>query len=318
MVHRPFFCSCMKGTSLQLMRWFLPVVLSLGTISVTGQLAAAVLQSDKTDPGGRTDPEVMHIGIVDSLVKDLSPGRKEIVDTDFPILVKDFTGFKSRVLQGGDPFAAARKLASGKWHLGVFQGVEFAWAQAGDPKLRPLLVAINKEPTNHALLVTKKDSSLKGFADLKGKSVYLLKSRAHCRLFADKGAGGDAKSFFGKLTRTSAAEDALDDVLRGKVQAAVVDVTALELYKLVNPGRFERLKVLAKSEPFPPTVVAYYQGGLSDAVLRKFRAGMQKANESDKGKDAMSSVRITAFEAVPADFPKMLANIAKAYPAPGK
>jgi hypothetical protein len=64
--------------------------------------------------------------------------------------------------------------------------------------------------------------------------------------------------------------------------------------------------------------VAYYQGILGEGVLRKFRAGMVKANESEKGREAMTSVRITAFAPVPGDFPELLRTIAKAYPPTGK
>jgi len=153
-------------------------------------------------------------------------------------------------------------------------------------------------------------------ADLKGQKVYVLKSREACRLFAEKGAGGNPSVFFGKLIPARIPEDALDDVLRGKVQAAIVDSAALEIYKEVNPGRYDRLRVAARSEPFPPTVVAYYEGALNDQELRQFRTGMMKANESEKGREAMSSVSITAFQAVPANLPEVLREIAKAYPPP--
>jgi hypothetical protein len=264
------------------------------------------------------DPEILHIGLVDALVKDLSPGRKSLLAKDFPDLVLEFTGLKSQTIQGDGPFDAARKLAEGKWHLTVLPGVEFAWAQAKDPKLRPLLLAINQQRAVHALLVAKKDSPLTGFADLKGKAVHLLKSREHCQLFTDKSAGGKPQEFFGKVVPAKNVEDALDNVLRGKVQAAVVDNVDLDVYKSIHPGRYDRVKVLAKSEPFPATVIAYYQGALSEGILKKLRAGMLKANESEKGKEAMADVRITAFEAVPEDFSQLLSSIAKAYPAPAK
>src|SRR5437762_4959654 len=91
------------------------------------------------------DPDIIQVGIVDSLVKDLSPGKRKLLDSEFPNLMEEFTELKSAVLQGGDPFTAVKKLADGKWHLGVFQGVEFAWAQAKDAKLQPLMIAIGRE-----------------------------------------------------------------------------------------------------------------------------------------------------------------------------
>jgi ABC-type phosphate/phosphonate transport system substrate-binding protein len=292
---------------LQLARWLITALWMLGL----GLFMPVAF------PGQADEPAVLHIGLVDSLVKDLAPGRRDLIDHDFPALVRDFTGLKSKVFQGGSPFTADKKLAQGQWHLAVLQGVEFAWVQAQDAKLRPLLVAINRQRYLHALLVAKKDSPAKGFADLKGKAVYVQPGREHCRLFADKGAGGNASTVF-KVTPAKNVEMALDDVLRSKLAAAVVDENALELYKQVNPGRFGHLKVLAKSEAFPPMVIAYRQGALGPGTLDKLRTGMLRANDSEKGREAMSSARITAFEPVPADFPKRLQAIAKAYPPPSK
>lgn len=264
------------------------------------------------------DRDIIPIGMVDSLVKDLSVGKQKIIDADFPGMVKEFTGLNVKVLQGGDPPAAVQKLGDGQWRLGVLQGVEFAWAQAKDAKLTPLMIAVGGQKTIHALLIGKKDGAAKGFDDLKGKAVAILQSREHCRLFADKNSGGSAKKHFGKITYTGNSESALDDILRGKVQAVVADNTALENYKSIKPGGYNRLKVLAQSEQFPATTIAYREGGLSSAVLDKFKEGMLRANDTAKGRDLMANFDITAFVAPPTDYQEQLSAILKAYPAPTK
>lgn len=269
-------------------------------------------------PVAAQDPDVIKIGIADSLIKDLTPGKQKLLQTEFPDLVKDFTGFTSEVAQGDGPLSAAKKLAAAEWHLGVFQGVEFAWAQSKDMKLQPLTVAVTRQKAIQALLVALKDSPFTGFADLKGKDVHVLTAREHCRLFTDKGAGGNAEQFFGKLLPTNNTEEALDNILRGKVQAAIVDNSALESYEELQPGRFKRLKVVTKSESFPPAVIASYQGVLSQQLLSKFRDGMLQANQTEKGRDAMANFRIASFEVVPPDYQRQLDEIVKAYPAPAK
>lgn len=266
-------------------------------------------------PAAGQEPDVIHVGIVESLIKDLSPGKRKIIDSEFPDLVKDFTGFKSDVEQGGDAFAAAKKLADGKLHLAVLQGVEFSWVQAQDEKLKPLMLVVDRQKTLHALVVVKKDSSAASLEDLKGKELAVLDAKEHCRLFLDKNAGGAAKKFFGKATDGSSAEKMLDDVLRGKIAAAVVDNPSLETYKDINPGRFERLKVIAKSETFPTAVLVFREGGLSEKVQIRFREGMLKANQTDKGREAMANFRVTAFETVSPDYMKLVAEIRKTYPA---
>ena len=167
--------------------------------------------------------------------------------------------------------------------------------------------------------MVKKDSPLTGFADLKGKDVNILgNAKAHCRLFANKGAQGDAKSFFGKLIRSGSSESALDDVLQNNVQAAIVDNIALESYKELNPGRFKGLKVLVQSEVFPTGVIAYHQGSISDRTLEAFRQGLLKANSNDKGRETMATFQISSLEAVPAEYQQQVTDILKAYPAEGK
>ncbi|MBI3410515.1 MAG: PhnD/SsuA/transferrin family substrate-binding protein [Planctomycetes bacterium] len=266
-------------------------------------------------PVAADDPEVFRIGMVDSLIKDLSQGKKELLDTDFPDLVKEFTAFKSELSKGGNSFDAAKSLAAGKWQLGVMPGVAFAWIHGDNPKLKPLLVAINREPVLQALLVVRDDSAIKAFSDLKGKEVAVLKACEHCRLFADKSAQGDAKKFFGKVHGSAGVEDTLDNIWRGKLTAAIVDNAAMSRYKDLQPFRFEKLKIVAKSEPFPATVIVYHEGGLSEAALKKFREGMLKANDTRRGRNAMAYVNVTAFQAVPADYEEQLRSIAKAYPA---
>src|SRR5262249_19990172 len=149
----------------------------------------------------------------DSMVETLTPSRRKLLDDEFPMLMRDFTGLKSKVIQGGDPLTAGQKFAAGQWQLALFQGVEFAWAQAKDPKLQPLLLAINRKKELRALLVVKKDSAAKGVADLEGKDAQVQRGKVHCQLFADKQTKGDAKKFFGKFTVGASVEDALDDVV---------------------------------------------------------------------------------------------------------
>ncbi len=259
------------------------------------------------------DPDVLAFGIVDSLVEDISKGQREFLVKEFNTLVKDFTMLNSSVTLGGTPLDAGKNLESGKWHLGIFQGVEFARAQAKYPKLKPLMIATYKDPKIFALLITKKESTATGFGDFKGKNVARLSSREHCRLFADKGAQGKADEFF-KMTTSRNVEEILDGVFQGKFDAAIVDNAGFKFYEEIQPGRFAKLKILAQSDLFPAAVLGYYEGIVSDKTLGQLREGMLKANKSESGKEIMANFRITTFDPVPADYQQALTNILKAYP----
>jgi ABC-type phosphate/phosphonate transport system substrate-binding protein len=263
-----------------------------------------------------TEPEIVRIGIMGSIAQGNSPRLQQALAPEFGKLVRQFTGLKSVTLQGLDPFTAARQLETGKWHLGIFQGVEFAWVRARYRDLEPLMIVAFEEGDLRAALVVKKDRDFKSFEDLKGKSVCVLQAKLHCRLFADKAARGRAQDLFGKVYQALSGEDALDNVLRGKYDAAIVDTPILKLYKDVAPGRYKHLRVLAQSEVFPPAAAVYRKGALDEPLLKTLRAGMLKANQNEEGREAMNTFQIKGFRPVPADYEQALSDIRKAYPPP--
>jgi ABC-type phosphate/phosphonate transport system substrate-binding protein len=124
------------------------------------------------------------------------------------------------------------------------------------------------------------------------------------------------EKFFSKVTRPENAEAALDALCDDEVQCAVVENVSLETYKLVKAGPFRRLRLLQQSEVFPPGAIAYFEGKVSTDLLNRFKAGMLKANNSERAKEMMATFKITAFETVPANYDEMLANTRKLYPAP--
>src|SRR5262249_22442436 len=148
-----------------------------------------------------------------------------------------------------------------KAQLGLFSGIEFAWAKCKHPKLQPLVIAVNERPFVRACMVVRKDSPTVCVADLKGKACALPKgSRPHCRLFLQNRCQqcGDAPAkYFAQLATPGNVEDALDDVVDGVADAAVVDELALECFKTLKPARHGRLKVLQQSEDFPTGVIAF-------------------------------------------------------------
>jgi ABC-type phosphate/phosphonate transport system substrate-binding protein len=265
-------------------------------------------------------PDTVRIGLAQSLFRDVPAPVVAMLGAPFRSLMRAQTGLDGKLLTVPTYADLGRQLHEDKVHLGVFHGVEFAWAQEQYKDLRPLCIAVNRERDLYAYLVTRQDGPVHTFSDLKGKAVALpLRSREHCRLFLEHEcarAGQAPAEFLGQVTRQANVEAALDDVLRGKVQAAVVDGVSLDCYRQVKPGCHARLRVLAKSDRFPAAVIAYHQGALDPATLNRFKAGMVSANQTERGRDLMNLWKLTAFEAVPADYGRELADILKSYPAP--
>jgi len=275
---------------------------------------ASALASEEPAAGSVT----VRIGLVRSLFRDVPEPMVQLMMQPFNSLMKAQTGLNGKLIPCNDSFELGQQLHDGKIELGVFHGFEFAWAQQKYADLRPLCIAINRRRHLTANIVVRNDSEAVGIADLKDKVVGLPRySLEQCRLFLDRTcreSGAEPSHFFKKIATPANVEDALDDVIRGKLQAAVVDGVSLECYEQVKSACFARLKVLKQSAIFPAGVVAYRQGALEASTLTRFREGMIGASRNERGRDLMAMWKLTAFEDVPADYAQTLANIARAYP----
>jgi ABC-type phosphate/phosphonate transport system substrate-binding protein len=283
-------------------------------------LGLALLPDAVPAQEAQAPPAPLKIGLVNSLFRDVPAGMAQIVAPPFQRLMRDQTGLEGEVVFAGDAQDLGKQLNDKQVQLGVFYGFEFAWAQQRYPDLKPLVVAVAKQRTIKAYLVVRNDSTAVSLADLKGKAVSVpRRSREYTHLFLDRELakmGTDQKDFFATVVHHPSIEDALDDILRDKVQAALVDAIALENYEQVKPGCYVRLKVLAQSESFPPGVVAYRDGALDTSTLSRFKDGMIAANQTVRGKELMALFKLAAFETVPSDLNQTLDNILKVYPPP--
>jgi ABC-type phosphate/phosphonate transport system substrate-binding protein len=271
--------------------------------------------------GGGDAP--LRIGIPETFFHDMSKALIRESTDPFADVLRETTGLRGEPVTDGDPFTVAQNLEAGKFQLGVLHGFEYAWIRDKHPDLVPLMIAVRTGQDQRAYLVVRKDDPAAAFAALKGKDLSVPKrTKAHCRLYVERmcqreGARG-IEDFFGRIVRSPDIESALDDLARGKGPAVLIDAGGLDFYKDLRPGVFARLKVLAQSDTFPPLVLAYKKGALSDATLTRIREGLPAAAKTGSGRDMMKLWRITAFEPVPPDFGKTLAASLKAYPAPEK
>jgi ABC-type phosphate/phosphonate transport system substrate-binding protein len=265
-------------------------------------------------------PGDVRIGLVSSLFRDTPESLIQLMTKPLKSLMESQTGMSGTLAAGGDASHLGKQLQDDRFQLAVFHGVEFAWVRQKHPELKPLVVAIRDGRPMHAILMVRDDSGIASVADLTGKSLAVCRQcREHCRLFIERrceACGKPYNQLCSKVTTPCDSEDALDDVVDGVVQAAVVDGAALERYKKDKPDRFAKLKAAQRSEPFPPAVIAYKPGVLSEKILERFRDGLINAHKNTKGKQLLNMCRITCFEAVPDDYEQMLVAIAKAYPPP--
>jgi ABC-type phosphate/phosphonate transport system substrate-binding protein len=269
---------------------------------------------------GRSEKsDVLHIGLSSPLGSDTEGPREKAAALMLQAFIKGETGENDEIVCQKGWRDVADKLARGQLQVGVFQGYEFAWAQEQYPGLKPLALALTGPRSLTACVVARRDGEVKQFADLRGQSLSLPNTgQGHLRMFVERESqaqGAELGAFFSKISSPQNVEDCLDGVIDGVVQAAVVDQAALEAYKERNPGRFNQLTEVAKSQPLPPVVVAYCDKVLAEPTVRRFQMGLMESRNKEKGRMMLTLFKLTGFEAAPNDFAEMLAQTRAAYPA---
>lgn len=251
-----------------------------------------------------------------------NPSGKQVKKAAAPFvsLFESATGVAGEAIEGGDAKALAAKLKKGEAQLGVFSGVEFAWAREANPKLEPLLLCVGGSRKVKALLLVRAGSKYKEPGDLAGRVLAApAEPRGHCAIFLDhKCVTGRSmpKEFYKKVLRAADEEEALDEVVDGNAEAAVVDGGAWSSYRESKPGAAKKLRVLLDSGPLPPTVLAYQPGGLDGATVKRIRDGLVGVKGSKGGRQLLEQLRLSAFEKPPDGFDRELAAVAKEFPAP--
>jgi ABC-type phosphate/phosphonate transport system substrate-binding protein len=260
------------------------------------------------------------VGLTATIFPGLSEVLLQAAARPFKALLESATGVSGQIVHGGEAKSLADRLKSDRVQLGVFQGIEFAWARVANPKLEPIVLCVNQQRTLKAYLLVRAGSAFQKPADLRKKTLTLpAETREHCRVFLERKcvpASRTPKTFFKKLATSADVEEALDDVVDGNVQAALVDGLAWASYRKAKAGCARRLRVLLESEPFPCAVIACQKGRFDPDRVQRFRDGLVGARNSARGRQLLDFVRITGFETVGADYERLLTGIVKSYPPP--
>ena len=267
-------------------------------------------------PAAKGDP--VRIGMPRNMFRDIPPAMLNAIARPFKALMESQTGMRGEIEHLSDAFTLARQLEAGTMHLGVFHSFEYAWVREKYPNLHPLVVAVPVHRKLQVCLVVRNDSEAKSLSDLKGCKVALpTGTREYCRLYFERQQACACPSgTFCEITCPECIEDALHAVVDGDAQGAVVDAGALASFERRHPGRFAKLKVISRSEVFPPSVIVYRKDVLNEETLTRFRKGLTGATQTFQGKQLMTLWKLQGFEPIPADYDTQLNAIHKAYPSP--
>jgi ABC-type phosphate/phosphonate transport system substrate-binding protein len=277
-----------------------------------------------TEPSGRgaDAPKMLRIGASGGILFGGSKEKEKGAIDSLKEFIKDETGLNNEIITQKDWKELTEKMMSKELQIGVYQGYEFAWAQTDHTSLKPLVLCVNGSRYPIAYVVASKSLKIPDFAALKGQTLALPDtSRGLSSLFLGRlcqAQGKKPEEFFTKITKPESIEDALDDVVDGNVTATVLDRTALDAYKRRKPGRFQKLAEVSHSEAVLPPIIAYVDGALDKTTLDKFRNGLLKANQQERGQTLLTLFRLTGFDDVPKDFDQVAERTRKAFPSEDK
>ena len=287
------------------------------SVCVGGALALLLACLASVAAAEKPKVNLLRIGSSGAIANKKGDKEKGALET-LEKFIRDETGLENKILPQKTWPELTEKLAKGDLQLGVYEGFEFAWAQAKDQKLKPLALAVNVYRYPVVFAVIKVDNPAPNFAALRGQSISIpTANQGDLNLFVEHethSAGKATGAFFSKVNTEQNPEDALDDVVDGNIQVAVVDRVALEAFKRRKPGRFKQLKEIAHSEPLPPPVIAYYGDALDSTTQEQFAKGLFQANRKEAGQTLLTLFHLTSFEPVPNDLAKVLEATRKNYP----
>jgi len=264
------------------------------------------------------EKDIYKIGIPRSIFRDVPPALLAFAGQPVKELMKTQAGIEGDTVNAPDAMAVARDIDSGKLQLGVFFGHEFAWAKAKYPKLEAIVCTAPRPRELQAFLLVRWDCEAKSLADMRGTKLAIAnKSRDHARMYlAKKQADELGSESFCAIDKCDTVHDAIEKVLAGEADVTVVDSAAWSYFQKVHPGRSKNLRELARSDVFPPTVIAFKSGLIDESVIKSLRDGLLTAHENAKAARLMNLIRIDRFEPIPENYADSLKACLKAYPAP--
>ncbi len=260
----------------------------------------------------------LKIGLVQSMFRDVQPTIVYALARPFRALMERQTGLAGDFDISPDAVAMAKKFHDRKIEIGVLHGFEYAWIKAKNPDLEPLAVAQPQGGIVQALIVVKADSEAKQPGDLEGDSLLIPRgSKGHVFVYLDKLRAGLPKTAMKTVPNNGLTpEEALNAVSNGEHAAALVDAANFAAYKELQPGAARRLKVLARSETFPQSLLLTRKGALANEMLAKLKEGLTGAHKTSQYRPLLMMWNLQGFEGVPSDYGAHLDRCVKNYPMP--
>lgn len=260
----------------------------------------------------------LKVGITKNFFQNFSETIAKLVMQPFPEVVKAQTGLPGEIAMSPDSTELCERMQKGEAHLGVFQSHEFFWACQKYPELKPLMLAVNEKTPLKAYLIVRKDDAGKTVAGMAGKTIAIpTQTRPFAKLWVERRGvipGKSLKDHYAKVMPVADSEEALDNLNGGSIDAVLVEKASWDRYKRIKPGTSDSLAAMLESEQFPSTVIAYFPKAVQPSYVERFKKGMMTADKNPGSSRLLQLVKISSFQAVPADFMKEGESLVQNYP----
>lgn len=164
------------------------------------------------------------------------------------------------------------------------------------PIAAPVIAGYGK-PKFQVYIIVAKDSPIRTFADMKGKSVDFADPLSTTTLYAEyllSGKNDTIRSFFGKSIYSGSHDMTLELVANKMVDIGFIDGHIWDYYKSVFPVLTAKTKIIHRSGDFtiPPVVV---RKGMPEAMKQKLLQVLLTMQKDDEGREILKKLRIEKF-----------------------
>ena len=254
------------------------------------------------------NPKLFRSGFLQSVFSNIDPrdakavmevhGKKIVGELKMNIIDKVvmFTSLKSMM-------DAVRK---GELELVSIPSIEYLRVRETVPLIPAFVGTNNHGQGNNFLLITRKDSGIKSFSDLTGKSLLLppvaIYEPSHLWLEVLLLKEGNMRrdTYFREVKESPKISKAIMAIFFKQADAAIVTRSGLEISQQLNPQVGTQLNVLAESPNLSDFVVCM-NPHTSEGFRKKLSGALTRLNDSKSGKQLyviFQTNGITPFESV--------------------
>jgi len=217
---------------------------------------------------GEAMPKILRVGFLQRQFADLDPrDAKAAIEVQCREISRSLgLGPAPQVTIFSDMQSLSAAVRRGELELVTMPGIEYLKLRKTTPLIPSFVAADNSGLGTRYLIITSKDSGIRSFADLKGKTMLLPSLASHDlgQLWLDvlllKAGKGARDSFFSQVKAPPRMFNAVIGVFLRQADAAVVTRAALDASRQLNPQLEAQLTILVESRNLNDVVLCLIPG----------------------------------------------------------